>query len=296
VPPEEIQPAETPKVSVVIVSRNRLAALRRTLSALCVPEGPEVVVVDAGSRDGSAGIDSDFPSIRLVKMPRDFGRTRARNIGVRTATGEVVLLLKAGVVIEPAAVERLNAALEGDARAAAAAPRLLDAGGALVPQSFPLPDAVTLAGIGLSGAPLAIDAAAARAEAVRDDALLLRKSFLAGMNYFDEKRFGDAFAELDLFRQIRHAQRDILILDDAPAVIAEPPPTPERLDMLALRACDRITGAAAYIGKCDGPFASISFQIKMFFATLSALLRPSEAKLARRILPGIFSGVKIDGE
>lgn len=299
VPTEEDLPIESPPVSVVIVSRNQLEALRRTLTALLPPGAAgklEVVVVDAGSRDGSAEVDTEFPAVRLVKMPHDFGLTRARNIGLRTATGEVVLLLETGIELAPAQVDLLVGALEADSRAAAVTPKLLNSNDEPAPQAYSLPEAALLAEICLSGAPLARESSAERAQAVRDEVLLLRKSFIAGMNYFDERRFGDAYAELDLFRQIKNANRDILILADValrlPAYQVTKAPSPSRQ---ALQICDRITGAAAYLAKRHGAFAGISFQIKMFVGALAALLRPSRAAVARRILPGIFSGVKIDG-
>jgi GT2 family glycosyltransferase len=288
VPPEQPQPPDSPALSVVIVSRNQIAALRRTLAALLPagsPNPPEVVVVDAGSRDGSSEVDSEFPAVRLVKMPHNFGRARARNIGVRTATGELILLLAPGVLLSPATLDRLRSALESDPRAAAVAPRLLDAAGEPQPQSFTLPSAAELGKLCFSGEPLASNAAAERAEAVRDEALLLRKSFIAGMNFFDEKRFGDSFAELDLFRQIKNANRDILILHDAPATLPGPEPAP--VDP-ALAVCDRLAGAAAFIAKRDGAFAAISFQFKMFFAAFSA---PNPF----RLVSGLLSGDKIDG-
>lgn len=287
-PPEQPQPDPDPALSVVIVSRNQIAPLRGTLAALLPagsPNPPEVVVVDAGSRDGSSEVDSEFPAVRLVKMPHNFGRARARNIGVRTATGQLILLLAPGVLLSPTTLDRLRSALEADPRAGAVAPRLLNAAGKPQPQAFSLPSSVELGKFCFSGALLASDSTAERAEAVRDDALLLRKTFIAGMNYFDEKRFGDSFAELDLFRQIRNANRDILILTDAPATLPDPEPAP--VDP-ALAVCDRLAGAAAFIAKRDGAFAAISFQFKMFFAAFSA---PNTF----RLVSGLLSGDKIDG-
>lgn len=285
-------------MSVVIVSRNRIDALRQTLAAL-LPKGVasplEVIVVDAGSRDGSAEIDAEFPQVRLVKMPHDFGLTRARNIGIRTATGTLILLLEPGVLLGSDGVFKLRDLLEADPRAAAAAPRLLDENSAPLPQSYALPDAPALARACVTGEDLPAGSGASRAEAVWPGALLFRKSFLGGMNYFDEKRFGDAFAELDLYRQIRHAGRDILIAGDIPALRLGQLPEPGSPDTRALITCDRIAGASAFLAKQYGASAAISFRIKMFFDALAALIRPATAGHARRVLSGLLSGVKIDG-
>jgi GT2 family glycosyltransferase len=274
----------------VIVCRNQIEAVRRTLAALLPPgleSPPEVVVVDAGSRDGSAEIDSEFPAVRLVKMPRNFGRTHGNNIGIRTAKGELILLLQPGVALEGACLQQLADALAGDSRAGAVAPRLVDSRNEPQPQTFPLPHAATLAQHAVSLEPLATGAET-RAEAVSAAALLIRKSFIAGMNYLDEKRFGDAWAELDLFRQLKNAGRDIMVVDAARAVAPEDAPSVRNEATRALLVCDRIAGAAAYLAKRHGAMAEISFKIKMFGKALI-----SEGGL--RVAGGIFNGVKIDG-
>lgn len=283
-------PEEFPTVSAVLVSRNQAEPLRRTLAALLPPGAPwlpEVVVVDAGSRDGSADLDAEFPSVRLVKMPRNFGKTRARNIGIRTATGELILLLQPGVLLSPDAVQSLVTALLSDPHAGAAAPRLRNSQNEPIPQTYPLPDAETLARHSLSGAPLPADATAPRAEAVSDQVLLLRKSFIGGMNFLDEKSFGENWAELDLFRQLKNAGRDILILDSVPATAPEP--APDDPSLRSLLTCDRIAASGAYLRKRHGGMAEISFKIKMIGKAFGA---PGGLSL----LAGIFSGTKIDGE
>jgi len=286
VPPE----AESPTISAVIVCRNQIDGLRRTLAALLPPgleSPPEVVVVDAGSRDGSGEIDGEFPAVRVVKMPRNFGRTHGHNIGIRTATGDLVLLLRPGVALDGACLQQLAGALAEDGRAGAVAPRLVDSRGQAVPQTFPLPDADTLARQALSLEPLAAGIEA-RAEAVSADALLIRKSFIAGMNYLDEKRFGDAWAELDLFRQLKNAGRDILVAASVRAIVPQEPPTEQEAATRALLVCDRMAGAGAYLAKRHGAMAEISFKIKMFGKALFGAG-------GFRVAAGIFNGVKIDG-
>ena len=68
-PPPE---AALPLASVVIVSFNCRAALERCLDALArstVFDRLEVLVVDAGSRDGSAEVDHDLPWVQVIRMP-----------------------------------------------------------------------------------------------------------------------------------------------------------------------------------------------------------------------------------
>jgi GT2 family glycosyltransferase len=75
----------------VIATRDRRAELARTLEQLrTLPERPDLVVVDNGSRDGTAEmVRADFPAVELITLGRNKGAP-ARNIGVRHATTEYV--------------------------------------------------------------------------------------------------------------------------------------------------------------------------------------------------------------
>ncbi len=84
------------KVTALVFSYDSASALRRCLAAL---EGSndraavEILVVDCGSHDESAQLDSEFSSITMLRLPRYFGRTKALNIGTRTAAGEYLLFM-----------------------------------------------------------------------------------------------------------------------------------------------------------------------------------------------------------
>lgn len=96
-----------PRVSVVIVSYNCEEALRRCVQALEASRGREqmeILTVDAGSEDGSPRIDSEFPAVTVMRLPRNFGKTRARNIGVRTAQADLLLFLDPHVEVDPGTV------------------------------------------------------------------------------------------------------------------------------------------------------------------------------------------------
>jgi len=74
------------RVTVVIVTRDRAQALDRTLGALTrLPEQPQVIVVDNGSRDGTGAVVARYgPPVTLVRLPRNRGAA-GRNHGVRLA-------------------------------------------------------------------------------------------------------------------------------------------------------------------------------------------------------------------
>jgi hypothetical protein len=101
---------QPPRVSVVVVSRNRAALLRRCLESLEKSEAREtlqIVVVDNGSSDGCALLDTDFPQAQFIRLPKNFGLTKAMNLGWRAADAEYVFFLHDDTEVEPGAAIRL---------------------------------------------------------------------------------------------------------------------------------------------------------------------------------------------
>src|SRR6202042_5037 len=117
---EELPP--TPKVTALIFSYDSAPALRRCLAALESSNDRasiEILVVDCGSHDESPQLDSEFPGIIILRLPRYFGRTRALNIATRTAAGEHLFLLTPQVEVLPTTIPALLARMELDQEAAA---------------------------------------------------------------------------------------------------------------------------------------------------------------------------------
>jgi len=80
----------------VVVSHDRQAMLRQCLAALEKSEGRErlqIVVVENGSMDGSEELDSEFPDLQWIRLPKNFGLTKAMNLGWRAADAEYVFFL-----------------------------------------------------------------------------------------------------------------------------------------------------------------------------------------------------------
>jgi GT2 family glycosyltransferase len=73
-----------PSLGVVVVTRNRLGSLRRTLAHLeALPERPRIAVVDNASSDGTeAAVTREHPGVTLIVLDRNRGAT-ARTIGAR---------------------------------------------------------------------------------------------------------------------------------------------------------------------------------------------------------------------
>ncbi len=265
------------------MTRNCEPALRRCLTALEAAKGRErfeILVVDAGSSDGCPRIDTDFPRVTVLRLPRNFGRTRARNIGMRTAQADLVLFLDPYVELQAGTADALAAMLESRGDAVAAAPRLADPSGQVLDTAFSLPSAPELADASLRGIPLPRRAPAGETvEAVDEAALLVRKDFVAGMNYLDEKRFSEYWSLLEVCWQIRNAGKKIVVGAEAGGVLH---PGRERYEKDPLHIADRVSGAAAYIAKHNGMGAGISFRIKCFLSALGSFRVP----LAFSILTG----------
>jgi GT2 family glycosyltransferase len=82
-----------PFVSIVISNYNGGAFIKECLNSLINLDYPnyEIIVVDAGSTDGSPEfISMHFPSVRLIKVGR-MGIGKAINIGIKQARGEVIV-------------------------------------------------------------------------------------------------------------------------------------------------------------------------------------------------------------
>lgn len=83
--------AAPPAASVVVVTRDRAASLRRTLSALARLDHPafEVIVVDNGSTDDTATAAAEAGA-RYVRTPVRAGIAASRRAGAAAARGAVV--------------------------------------------------------------------------------------------------------------------------------------------------------------------------------------------------------------
>jgi glycosyltransferase involved in cell wall biosynthesis len=107
-----------PTASVVIPARNAAGTIGDQLAALSTQEYPsdwEVIVADDHSRDGTAGIVSEWaprlPRLSLVSAGPGQGSNAARNAGFTAAGGEVVLGCDADDVVAPGWMRVLAEAL-----------------------------------------------------------------------------------------------------------------------------------------------------------------------------------------
>jgi len=103
-------PAE-PTISVIIPVHNGGENFRKCLSALIEAEPPanEIIVVADGDTDGSGRLAEGFGAQVLI-TPTPGGPARARNLGARTAWGDILFFVDADVAIPPDALGQITAA------------------------------------------------------------------------------------------------------------------------------------------------------------------------------------------
>jgi GT2 family glycosyltransferase len=272
----ELDVIEPKRVSVVIVVLNRMETLRRCLTEL--GDEHQVLVVDNGSTDGSHALDEEFPNVRFIRLPKNFGLTKALNIGVRAAEGSFVLMLHDDAIISGESVTKLADFLDQRPDVGAVAPLLMTDSGELAPQicdlpSTSLPDPPYRAAEGGAEIP---------APCVSGAAIMFRTFFLRALRQIDE-RYGNYGSIAELCMQVRRANRKIVVLSEATAVH-------ERLASPVNKATlegDRAVGTAVFIGKHHGLIAGLLYRLK---AALVALFT-----LRFKVLAGVLTGAKIDG-
>ena len=122
-----------PRLSIVIVTYNSRAHVDACLESLARDRpglDREIVVVDNASPDGTAGaVRARWPAVRVLDAGGNVGFAAGNNIGIRQTSGELVLLLNPDTIVPPGAIETLVDVLDRHPDAAAAGPRLVDAGG-----------------------------------------------------------------------------------------------------------------------------------------------------------------------
>ena len=266
-----------PRAAVVVVSHDRAAALRRCLESLEKSEGREslqIIVVDNGSRDGSARLDADFPRAQFIRLPKNFGLTKAMNIGWRAADSPYVFFLHDDSEVEPQSALRLAEALDAHPDAAAACPLLVDAEGHPAPQLGTLPP---------RGEYRPAQPAGADPETVeypRGAALMMRVFAIKAIRQIDE-RYGQFGADADLATQIRRASKKTLLIPAA-RVLHRGAQTKSDLER-----ADALQGQAVFTEKYAGFVSGLRTRV----LTALRLLFTFQWGILRHVL----AGRKIDG-
>ena len=241
--------AQLSQLSIIVVSWNVRDLLATCLASL--PRGPQVIVVDNASSDGSADmVAAQFPEVALQANDRNRGFTGGNNDGLRLATGSYVLFLNPDTVVDEDALPLLVEYLDAHPSVGVVGPQLRYGDGTLQSSRRRFPTLVTAL---FESTPLAWHWPPARnpwamryrmedrpAGATQEvdwlvgAALLTRRAVLDQVGGFDEGYFMYS-EELDWQRRVKQAGWHVVYLPDAiithyegksseQAVAAAPPP------------------------------------------------------------------------
>ncbi len=123
-----------PQVAVVVVShdtREHVLACLETIGRGADRCRVEVVVVDAGSSDGTvAAVRAAMPSVRVLELANT-GYGRGANSGMRLTTAPVVVVANADVRFADGAIDALHRVFAEDERVAAVGPQVRYPSGSL---------------------------------------------------------------------------------------------------------------------------------------------------------------------
>ena len=215
------------ELSFCIVNTSQRELLLRGLDALAreragLPFATEALVLDNGSRDGSAQAAREHPAVdRVIALPERRGKALNDSELLRRAGGRYALLLNEDSELRPGAALALYEALEEHPEAACAGARLLRPDGAEQASAWRFPTPLTaLAGALFLHRLLTVQSRGERTREVdwcQSAALLVRLEAAAQVGYLDSDFFVYS-DEVDFARRLRNAGRRSLWVPQAVAV------------------------------------------------------------------------------
>jgi len=120
-------------ISFVMITKDRAHLLQQTLPPIlqyASEHGYEVIVVDDGSHDQTAeflyGLSSFHSCLRVIAHTESCGIGRARNAGLRLATGEVIVSMDDDVAVDETVLDRAKEAFLLHPSAGIVAPEVRD--------------------------------------------------------------------------------------------------------------------------------------------------------------------------
>jgi N-acetylglucosaminyl-diphospho-decaprenol L-rhamnosyltransferase len=215
-----------PRLSLVIPTRDTRVVTLRCLEKLAplAADGAELVVVDDGSRDGTAeAVRERHPRAVVLVNAEGRGFGTAANRGLAEARGDILLLLNSDTEVDPATVPLVVEAFERDPRLGAAGAELRNADGTSQWSAGAAPTRPWLLGL-TSGIPALLgaipgyrllrptgSAARARVDWVSGAAMAVRREAWAQVGPFDES-YGFYGQDLDFCLRLRDAGFEVRVV------------------------------------------------------------------------------------
>jgi hypothetical protein len=115
------------RTAVVILNYNGEKLLQQFLpSVVLYSKEAEVIVADNGSTDNSLAIlERDFPSVRIIRLDRNYGFCGGYNLSLRQVDADYFVLLNSDIEVTPGWLPPMIALLDTHADVAAVHPKIL---------------------------------------------------------------------------------------------------------------------------------------------------------------------------
>jgi GT2 family glycosyltransferase len=215
------------ELSYCVVSTSQRQLLLRGLDALArerpaLPFASEVLVLDNGSRDGSAQAAREHPAVdEVIALAERRGKACNDSELLRRASGRYALLLNEDSELQAGATLALHSALERHPRAACAGAKLLRPDGAEQACAWRLPTPLTaLAGALFLHRLYTVQSRGERTREVgwcQSAAMLVRREAAAQVDYLDPDFFVYS-DEVDFAKRLRDAGWSSLYVPSAVAI------------------------------------------------------------------------------
>ncbi len=117
-----------PKVAIVILNWNGRKYLEQFLPSVLatIYTNYEIIVVDNGSADDSIlFLEKNYPSIRVIRLPVNYGFSKGYNEGLKQVSADYYALLNSDVEVNADWLQLMVTLMESDKMIAACQPKLL---------------------------------------------------------------------------------------------------------------------------------------------------------------------------
>ena len=121
--------SKLPLVSVIVLSFNRREETLRAMESLAKQDykSVEVILLDNGSVDGtSSAVATAFPSVKIFRLPKNYGDWEGRSIALENCSGEFIVCLDDDAWIEPDCISVLVDSMLADPTLALVQPKVYD--------------------------------------------------------------------------------------------------------------------------------------------------------------------------